>query len=305
MAADYTILVGTVAHGVMRSMDGGETFYRNTAPFRTGSKCRALAVYPDNSHRVLAGTDNGIFRSEDNRVTWEKLVSPMDDTTEIYSIAIDPTDPNIIFGGTNGAHVFRSKDDGKAWQKMDTGMPRDCRLGIPRVLAMSVDPRDHRKVWAGVEIGGVFQSLDGGDTWTHRAPMGGEPNHEDIHSIVFSLSDPTKILISCPLGVFASSDEGKTWDLNVMKPAPYCRGVTVKADDPKTIFVANGSNAETVILGDIQRSKDGGESWEELPLPVEPNSQMDWIATHPSRPNVLAAGSLLGDLFSTTDGGES
>jgi hypothetical protein len=38
---------------------------------------------------------------------------------------------------------------------------------------------------------------------------------------------------------------------------------------------------------------------------VEPNSVVYWFATHPERPNVIAAASLYGYVYVSTDGGES
>jgi photosystem II stability/assembly factor-like uncharacterized protein len=78
----------------------------------------------------------------------------------------------------------------------------------------------------------------------------------------------------------------------------------LKADNPDVIFVGNG-DAIPGITGTIQRSKDGGQSWEAIKLPVEPNSVVYWFATHPERPNVVAAASLYGYVYVSTDGGES
>ena len=47
------------------------------------------------------------------------------------------------------------------------------------------------------------------------------------------------------------------------------------------------------------------KSWEAIQLPVEPNSVMYWFATHPPLPHVIAAVSLYGYVYVSTDGGES
>jgi hypothetical protein len=75
----------------------------------------------------------------------------------------------------------------------------------------------------------------------------------------------------------------------------------LKADDPNVIFVGNG-DAIPGVTGTIQHSTDGGQSWEALQLPVEPNSVVYWFATHPSRPHVNAAASLYGYVYVSTDG---
>ena len=60
-------------------------------------------------------------------------------------------------------------------------------------------------------------------------------------------------------------------------------GLAQKADDPETLFVATGDGAAG-STGAIQRSRDGGRSWEKLTLPVEPNSPIWAFATHPADP---------------------
>ena len=70
MARDYTICIGSVGGGLSCSPDGGETWNRIRTPLPSECNVRALHVYPDGSQRILAGTDSGIFRSEDNGSTW-------------------------------------------------------------------------------------------------------------------------------------------------------------------------------------------------------------------------------------------
>ena len=57
--------------------------------------------------------------------------------------------------------------------------------------------------------------------------------------------------------------------------------------------------------GGIQRSTDDGKTWETRPLPVEPNSNIWSLATHAADPNFVLASSLLGELYSSGDAGDS
>ena len=84
----------------------------------------------------------------------------------------------------------------------------------------------------------------------------------------------------------------------------YCRGVALKTDDPEVIFVGNGDFIPG-RTGAIQRSKDGGETWEAAHLPVEPNSTIYWFATHPSDPDFIVANSLNGYVYTSSNGGDS
>jgi photosystem II stability/assembly factor-like uncharacterized protein len=87
-------------------------------------------------------------------------------------------------------------------------------------------------------------------------------------------------------------------------PAPYCRWIAVKPDDPQVIFAACGDSA-IGSSGNLQRSVDGGRSWETLPLPVEPNSPLYGFAVNAADPNRILSYSLFGEIYASEDGGES
>jgi hypothetical protein len=82
----------------------------------------------------------------------------------IWSLTIDPVDPDILFAGTRPAGIYRSRVGGRQWEKLAGEVARECSTGTPFVTSVIVDPDDHRMVWAGIEIDGVFRSLDGGGT---------------------------------------------------------------------------------------------------------------------------------------------
>ena len=312
MTQDFTIFVGAEGEfKLWRGRDRGsswESFASLEGPFPTLNAVRALAVYPDNAHRILAGCDGGIYRSEDNGDSWTKLDSPFEGM-EVWSIGIDHVDTDTIFVGTR-PDGYRSRDGGLHWEKLDIGVDLDCPIGSPRTTNVIVDPRDHRTIWAGAEVDGVFKSLDGGDSWLRLPDLGPDPFHGDIHGMTIRPVLPTAVYATSPFGVATSTDEGESWDYHLFPKfheddrRSYCRGALLKADDPDVMFVGNGDTVPGQT-GAIQRSRDGGQTWERVPLPVEPNSVVYWFATHPAIPNVIAAISLFGYLYLSTDGGES
>src|SRR6202007_1936282 len=126
----------------------------------------------------------------------------------IWSLAIDPVDPDILFAGTRPAGVYRSRDGGRQWEKLAIAAARECSIGEAFVTSLVIDPDDHRMVWAGVEIDGVFRSLDGGDTWTHLEPGLFEP---DLYAVKIAATQPKRLYASTAREVFTSNDLGDTW----------------------------------------------------------------------------------------------
>jgi photosystem II stability/assembly factor-like uncharacterized protein len=184
---------------------------------------------------------------------------------------------------------------------------------FPRVLSLAVDPTDSQIVWAGVEVDGVRRSLDGGDTWETTGAavtpgtIGRQLNNPDIHGVVVSSASPTTVLVSTPQEVFASTDAGENWQpLGVQKhfPMPYCRSLTLKADDPTVLFVANG-DAAAGETGGVQRSQDRGQSWETLPLPIAPNTPIWTFATHAADADLMVTCSHYRQVFISEDAGDS
>ncbi len=303
MAHDFTMCVGTVGTGIWRSENSGETWGQVRGDLWGESRVYGLTVHPDDPQVIYAGTDTGIYRSQDGGKQFEQLNSPMN-ATHVWKIAVDPVDPNILFAGTRPAALFRSRDGGMTWEQLSVELAEECpAVRIPRVTSLVVDPNDHNVIWAGIEVDGVRRSLDGGETWSL---ITGELNDPDIHDIAINPST-RNVLVSTPGDIFASPDTGSSWQrLGVKKhfKFPYCRGLTLKADDPAVMFVATGDSA-IGSTGGIQRSVDSGETWEQAALPVEPNTPIWAFATHADQPETIAACSHYGELFTSLDSGSS
>ena len=302
MANNITICVGTIGAGLFRSPDGGETWGRSSGIWGD-SQVFTVTSHPADPNVMFAGTNEGIYRSDDKGATFQKLESAMDNL-DVWKIAADSVDPDTIFAGTSPSAVFRSRDGGQNWEKLNVDLAESCpNVRMPRVTALEIDPTDHNIIWAGIEVDGVQRSLDGGDTWTR---ITGGLNDPDIHGMAVSTASPKTVLTSTPREVFASTDTGESWEgLGVGQhfSMPYCRDIAIKKDDPNVIFIAAG-DSPFGVTGNVQRSKDRGKTWEELQMPVKPNTPIWAFATNAADPNFILACSHYGELYSTSNAGD-
>jgi photosystem II stability/assembly factor-like uncharacterized protein len=303
MTTDYSICLGTAGWGVWHSPDAGQSWVRHRQPFPLNSRIQALVVHPTEPHTLLAGGETGLFVSRNGGAKWQRI-GVQGDVPTIWSLAIDPVDPDIVFAGTRPAGVYRSRDGGQSWQRLAVDIASECSIGTPLVTSVMVDPEDHRIVWAGVEIDGVFRSLDGGDTWTHVEAGLYDP---DIHAMTIAPTTPKRVFVSTAHEVFASMNLGESWQsLGIREkwPLPYARGIAVKTDDPGVLFAGCGETT-TGETGYVLRTGNYGETWETLPLPAPPNATMWGLATHPADANRILAFSLFGEVYISDNAGES
>ena len=96
MAKGGAILVGTIGQGVMRTLDDGGSWTR--ASVRQGmhsdALVRSLLADPRQPEVVYAGTDMGLYRSDDAGARWARLDTPMSGAM-VWSLAFDPVDPTV------------------------------------------------------------------------------------------------------------------------------------------------------------------------------------------------------------------
>jgi photosystem II stability/assembly factor-like uncharacterized protein len=137
MANKGTILVGTIGQGVMTSPDDGESWTRASVRQGMHSDSIVRAVLPDPRRPdvVYAGTDMGLYRSDDAGAKWRLLDNPLRGSM-VWSVAVDPVDPNVMFAGTGTPSkpgIYRSTDDGKSWEQLAVDIAPECpNVGTPR-----------------------------------------------------------------------------------------------------------------------------------------------------------------------------
>ncbi len=301
MDGNYSICLGTAGWGMWHSSDAGESWTRHRRPFPLNSRIQALVAHPTQPKTLFAGGDTGFFVSHDSGATWER-VGTQGDLPTIWSLAIDPSNPDTLFAGTRPAGVYRTRDGGQHWERLSVDIAAECAIGTPFVTALAVDPDDSNVVWAGVEIDGIYRSTDGGDTWAAvRTGM-----HDlDIHDMTVAATRPKRLYVSTASAMFVSDNLGDSWQSMGIEdkwPLPYARGLAVKPDDPRVLYAGCGQTT-TGEAGHVLRTTDYGQRWETLPFPTPANATLWGMSTHPADPNRIVAFTLFGEVYVSDDAG--
>ncbi|HTZ04715.1 MAG TPA: hypothetical protein VMB53_03075 [Gaiellaceae bacterium] len=121
----------------------------------------------------------GMHRSDDGGHSWTEITEglPCDfgfaaathphDRDTFYVIPLDPGHARCMPEGH--AAVWRTRDAGSSWQRLDKGLPHEgAYVGVLR-SAMSIDAYDSPGLYFGTSTGQVFASNDEGDNWSEIA----------------------------------------------------------------------------------------------------------------------------------------
>ena len=243
-ASTWTRESASEGGGVFRSRNGGRSWQATLE----GHAVRALAQAPSNPDVLVAGGLDGVYRSPDGGVTWQRISPQSDEELRNFdSLAIDPHRPEIIYVGT--FHLpWKTSDAGRHWSPIHEGMIDDSD-----VLSLVVDQAHPRRVYASA-CSGIYRSDNAGGLW--KKIQGIPFSARRAHVIRQDPLRPATVYAGTTEGLWKTADAGAHW----RRVTPYDWVINALA------FVRlgeKGGNESRVVIGTEQLgvlvSDDGGE----------------------------------------------
>ncbi len=275
--ADGTVYAATDAHGIFASADAGKTWTR-----MPGLDAEIiLSVAASDAQTLFAGTSGrGAFVTRDAGKTWRALDPFAGEYVSL--IAVDPRDGQTLFLRTRNG-LYRSRDAGQSWQRLLSGIETEI------VHALFFDSFSQR-IYAATGGRGVFASDDEGVSWQNLAA--GLPQGVAALSIV--QVDAQTLLAGTQNGIYISHDAGKSWSAaSDGLGAPQVHGLAL--DQSGALLVATEDGLfRSNVTGEFARI--GSDA---MRVPVLS------VATAPSNPKVIYAGTFHRGVFVSDNGGAS
>ncbi|QNJ98751.1 WD40/YVTN/BNR-like repeat-containing protein [Constantimarinum furrinae] len=260
--------------GVYKSVDSGKSWQH--IGLREAGQIGAVEIdrKDDNIVWVAAignafapNADRGIFKTTDGGKSWDKVLF-VSEETGFSDLELHPKKSNVVYaaawkgqrkpwtiisGGTNAeGGIYKSKNGGKDWEKLENGLPQ----GLIGKIDLAVSAAEPDVLYAVIEApgkeGGLYRSNDEGKSFVQVSNEEGLVNRPFYYTNIEA--DPTNvdIIYSNANPILKSVDGGKTWK-EMRVPHGDNHDIWINPNNPNLIIQANDGGANV--------SHNGGKTW--------------------------------------------
>ncbi len=280
-----TLYAATDRGGVYKSTDGGAG-WRLMHPFPPdlGGRIRQIQIDPLTPEILYLATSGGLYKSTNGAHSWMPMNEGLADTN-LFGLAIDPSNPSTLYAGTGFRGLFKSTDGASNWVRVfDT---------TTRIDAVAVAPSNSSVIYIGLGVNQIHKSTDAGANWDLFNT--GLDNAFVFNQITVHPTNPDIVYAASDNGLFKTTNGGTSWAV-LNTPESVVESVVLDPSNPATVYATSDG---------VMKSTNRGDSWIEEDEAFS-GAQLNTIAVDPVDPLTLYAGANVFEaLFKSTDGGGS
>ena len=251
--------------GVYKSVDGGRS-WRIINRGISNYAVHSMAVSKSNPRIIYILTLNGICKSANGGETWTPLEETLKTKKDISAkrnssvraVAIDPSNPDVVYAGTKKGELYKTVDGGASWNKLEFTKVDLSKGGTKEKVAISsvaISESNHDVIFISSTEFGIMKSSDSGASWNDvGVPTGAT-------SVKVAPSDGNVVYAALKnKGVMKSVDAGATWIAvnNGLEPEKHSAlEMEVHPSNPDKVYCITNNGWHGMIYG----SEDGGKSW--------------------------------------------
>ncbi|HSO74316.1 MAG TPA: YCF48-related protein, partial [Blastocatellia bacterium] len=297
---------------VFASLDGGESWQPSSRGM-SGRDVFAFYQLPDQPNLIYAGTNNGVFRSNDRGASWYRAgPEPVTKEAPARKPRVTPrrrASAVSAVGRYQTIPASKRKPSTQKKKKKTTSKKPAIRKPAKKEplaghfveLTRQVDDitgfvdSEGRRGLLAATMDGLYRTLDETKGWEKVSIDGYEPNGR-VYSVSTHKDTPQKIFIGTQRGLYISNDGGQSWEQ--VERGPTDMYVKAIAQDPR--------DAAVVVIGTnqyIYRSTNGGRTWVRRGGGL-PAGDFTSVVINPTNPDeVMAACYSQGGVYRSVDKG--
>ena len=257
-----------------------------------------IRFHPTDQNIIYVGAPSGgLWKTMDAGISWTTNTDALP-TLGINDIAIDPSNPNIMYlatgdvdaSDTYGVGILKSVNGGITWNITGLNWTTSQNRSVSRII---INPNDNNMLFAATS-NGLFKSTDAGVTWTKVLSANG------INDMEIKPGDPSVIYAVSPSSFYRSTNTGNNF-ITVSTGLPSNTAVSriaiaVTPADPSYVYLlyadsndngfkalyrsansganftlqSSAPNAPNLLGYDSDGLDSGGNGWYTLSIAVSP-----------------------------------
>lgn len=289
-----TLFVNNYGGGNVKSKDGGKTWSIASKGY-TGALVFDVEMQPGDPNVVYTAARSGLFRTNDGGQTWRGLSYPPALFPESYSVAVHPTQTNLLLASQELAGtLYRSKNGGTKWEevlRLPVGATAVDAAGMKSIVfapsakhvVYAASCRSNNQLLGDPKAFGVFRSDDFGAKGSWVSASGAQLRGKAINDLAVHPRNHFVVWAATATdGLWRTDDGGANWHRLINLKARDIRAVALSPLDSDEVYV--GTFRQGIYRG-IRHSGTNRWKWMKMAAGLHANEEIMSIAIDPIAPH--------------------